>query len=305
MQSFGPMINIILLAFFWGPSFLFIKLAVGDGIPPITLVALRIGLSALLFLIIIKIKKISLPRDLKTWKHCFFMGFFASSLPFILYGYSLIHIDSILSALINGTTPITTVLLAHYFLKEEPLTLQRIGGVVLGFAGFLTLFAPSLWLGNFSSDVLGMLLSFGAASCYAIGMVYARKNIKLQGPALVLPTLQCLTSLIYLIPLSLWIDPPLQVLELSMTAVFSVCGLAMFGTVFAFIIYYHIVMRYGATALSTTTYILPIFSALFGVVFLDEVASIHFCIATVLILLGTMVANNVIRLPLMNRKTAG
>ncbi len=197
----GLMLNILLLASLWGFSFLFIKIAVVE-IPPITLVTLRIGLSALLLVSVLKFKKIPFPREAKLWKQCFFMGIVASSAPFILFSLSLEHIDSILCSLINGTTPITTIILANYFLKDEKFTIHRLVGILLGFSGFLVLFLPSLLKGGIKSDSFGMICSLGASFCYAIGMVYARKNIIAPKEPLILPTLQLTTSLIYLIPLS-------------------------------------------------------------------------------------------------------
>lgn len=296
MNHSGLMLNIVLLALLWGPSFLFIKIAVAE-IAPVSLVAYRIGLSALLLLVILKMKKITLPRDPKLWLHSGFMGLVASSLPFTLYGYSLEHIDSILSALINSTTPVSTLILANLFLKDESFTLNRCLGVVLGITGFFILCVPALFQQNLSSDLFGMMLSFAAASCYAIGMVYARKNIQAPKEPLVLPTMQMLTSLVYLIPLALWVDPPTNLLTLSLKTHFSIVGLSLLGTVLAFMLYYKIVIRFGATSLSTVTYIMPLFSTVIGVFFGNEGVSIHFCIAAVFILLGTMVANNILPLP--------
>lgn len=296
------MLNIFLLALLWGPSFLCIKISVAE-IPPVTLVALRILLSALLLVSILKFKKIAIPRDFTLWKQSFFMGIVASSVPFILFCISLEHIDSILSSLINGTTPITTVLLANYFLKDEKFTFNRLAGVCLGFSGFLILFLPSILEGTLSSDCFGMLCSLGASFCYAIGMVYARKNIVAPKEPLILPTLQLLTSLLYLIPLSLLIDPPVHFATVSLTSYAAIATMAFFGTSFAFIVYYRILMNYGATALSTVTYILPLFSITLGVIFLEEQLSLRFCLATLLILLGTMVANGLLPiLPLFSWK---
>jgi len=305
LANSSAMFKILLLALLWGPSFLFIKIAVQE-IAPVSIVALRISLSAVLLLFVLKMKKITLPRDPKLWLHCFFMGIFASSLPFILYGYSLERIDSILSALINSTTPVSTLILANSFLKDERFTYNRCIGVALGITGFFILCLPTLFqnnLDNPSSDLSGMLLSLAAATCYAIGMVYARKNIKPPKEPLVLPTLQLLTSLVYLIPLALWIDPPLNVFTVSWQTQVSIVGLAILGTFLAFIIYYQIVMKHGATAISMVTYILPLFSIVIGVLFGNETVHINFCIASCFILLGIMVANNVITFPFWKLRT--
>jgi drug/metabolite transporter (DMT)-like permease len=304
LHKYHLILNVLLLAFLWGPSFLFIKLAVVE-ISPTTLVALRITLSTAFMLLLLKIKKIPLPRDKKLWKHCFFMGFIATSVPFILYGYSLRYIDSILSALINGTTPICTVLLANYFLKDEPFTINRVTGILLGLIGFSILFIPPILEGKMTANLWGIVLSFAAACCYAIGMVYARKNIKPLSKPLILPTLQLLTSTIFLIPFALWVDPPLNLTNLSLKVWGSIIGLSVLGTVLAFITYYKIVIHHGATALSSVTYILPIFSTFFGVLFLNEQISASFCAAALLILFGTMVTNGLVRLPFSTQEKRG
>jgi drug/metabolite transporter (DMT)-like permease len=289
------MLNILLLALLWSPSFLCAKISVLE-IPPISIVTLRIAFSALLLLAILKMKNIPIPRDFKLWKQCFMMGVVASSVPFILFCLSLEYIDSSLCSLINGTTPIITILLANYFLKDEKLTVNRLTGILLGFTGFVILFLPSILAGSFSGDSVGMLYSLGASCCYAIGMVYARKNIIAPTEPLVLPTLQLLSSLIYLIPLSLFIDPSWQPLQVSLSTWAAIGVMAFLGTTFAFIVYYKIIIRHGATSLSTVTYILPLFSTTLGVIFLDEALSLPFCMAALCILLGTMVANGLIPL---------
>jgi len=297
------MLNILLLALLWGPSFLFIKFSMFE-VAPLTIVTIRLSLSAIILFILLKMKNIPLPRDLKLWKQCFIMGFFASAAPFMLFGYSLLHVDTVITALINGTTPILTVILANYFLKDEPFTVNRVLGVGLGLSGFLVLFLPSVLNGQASGDTLGMLMSFGAAACYAIGMVYARKNINPPPQKLVLPTMQLLTTMLYMVPLACLIDPPLAVSSLSLQTWGSLLGLCILGTVFAFIIYYKIVLKYGATALSTVTYILPIFSMTFGVIFLDEPFTLNLGFAALLILLGTMVINGFIPVKFLRKGPA-
>lgn len=287
------MLNILLLASLWGPSFLFTKIAMAE-IAPLTFVSLRISLAALLLLAVLKFKKIPLPRDPKLWGHCFFMGIVASSLPFTLFGFSLEHIDSSLTALINGTTPIAAILLAHYFLNDEKLTGYRLMGIVLGFSGFMILFLPTLLEGNMAGDGFGMLCSLGASLCYAIGMVYAKKHIKVPEEPIILPTMQLVTSMFYLIPLALLIDPPFNPFAISKASLGCILAIATLGTALAFILYYRIILKYGATALSTVTYVLPLFSILLGVVFLEENISLGFCFAALLILLGTVVANNLL-----------
>ncbi len=296
------LLDIFILAALFGPSFLFIKLAVQD-ISPITLVTLRVGIAGLLLFTLLKIKNTPIPRDLKLWKYCFILGFFVNGLPFICFCYSLTLIPSSLSALINAMTPVLTVFLANTFLQDERLTWNRLLGVILGFAGFMVLFLPALLQSDLEISPLGIILSFLGATCYAIGAVYARRYT-LQAPPLVIPTLQLLITVLYLLPLAFIFEAPLMVLEAPLQGWLAVLGLAIFGSMLAFIMYHRIVSKYGATAVSMATYLLPIFGAILGVTFLNESIDINFVFAALLILCGVGVVNGMIPIPVLNRRVS-
>jgi len=293
MKFHKGLLDIFILSMLWGPSFLFVKLAVGS-IDPLTLVALRISLGALLLYTVMWFRGIRLKGHYKLIPHCLFLGVFAQSLPFICFNYSLQTIPSSLSALINGSTPVLTILLANLFIKDEKLSWNRVIGILMGLSGFFVLFLPPLLGKNdHGLHLPGMLLSFIGASCYAIGMVYARVFLK-NSPPLVVPMLQLLTSLIYLIPLALIVESPLDTLPHAPLKVWlSVLGLGLLGTMLAYIMYYRIIAKQGATAVSMVAYLLPIVGTLFGVIFLKEHIGIHFCIAAALILCGVLVVNGV------------
>jgi len=288
MQLQRSLLEISILALLWGPSFLFIKIAVQE-IAPLTLVAVRISLAVGLLYSVLKLKAIRLPSDRRLWMHCFMIGIFANGLPFICFNYALMHIPTSLSALINGMTPVLTVLLANLFLVDERLTKERIVGVVLGVAGFIVLFLPALLGQAEQFDLKGVALSGIGASCYAVSIVYARKYVN-KTPALVAPMLQLLSSLTYLIPLAFIFENPLPLLHsASVTAWSAVLGLTVLGTLLAYIMYYRILQEYGATSLSMVTYLLPIIGTLLGVIFLKEVLTLSFMIAASLILGGVLV----------------
>lgn len=292
------LLEIFALAALWGPSFLFIKVATRD-IAPFTLVSLRVGLAALLLYVVLKIKNFRLSRNPRLWGHCFILGFFANGFPFVCFSYSLIHIPSSLSALINGTVPVLTVLLANLFLEDERLTWNRAVGVMLGLSGFLVLFFPLIL--NTETEIavrgLGILLSFLGTCSYAVGIVYAKKYVKKEEP-LGVSVLQLATTLSYLIPLACFVEAPLEWAEIALSSWAAVLGLAVLGTMLACILYYRIIARYGATALSMVTYLLPLFGTVLGVVFLKETITLYFYLAGFLILCGILVLNGVISLPI-------
>lgn len=296
LSKHKKLIDILVMAALFAPSFLFIKLSVQE-ISPITVIALRVGLASLMLLVFLKIRNISIPKDYKLWKYCFILGFLINGFPFVCYSYSLSLIPTSLSALINGLTPIVTVFLANFFLLDERLTLRRTLGVILGFSGFVVLFLPAILQTDGDYNLIGILLSFIGAIFYAVGAVYARKYVQ-KSPPLVAPTLQLLSSLIYLIPLAIFMEAPKQeLLEASWVAWSSVLAVALLGTALAFIMYHRIVAEQGATALTMAMYLLPIFGTAIGVVFLDENLTIHFIMAGALILFGVGIVNGIINIP--------
>lgn len=291
-------LDVILLAALWAPSFAFMKIAVREC-TPITITCIRLGLAGILMLFILRLfMRVSLPKDLKIWKHGFIMGIIGMSIPFVMYCYSLDRIPTVLSALLNGTTPITTIILAQLFLSDESITWNKVIGVMMAVFGFVVLFLPNLWEGGMEIDMFGVLLSFLSACCYACSAVYAKRFVPNVTPG-VMPTLQLLTSLTYLLPLSLLVDYPFAIplSQMSHTTWLSILGLSLIGTLWAFFIYYRIIAKQGATGVSMVTYLIPIFSVILGVAFLEESITFNYVIAFGLILFGVLVVNGVVTLP--------
>ncbi|MFM8454677.1 MAG: DMT family transporter [Gammaproteobacteria bacterium] len=286
-------LEIFILAMLWGPSFLFTKIAVLD-LEPISLVTLRVTIGCLLLFIVLRFRKLKLPHRKDLWFHAFILSFFVHAIPFSCFGYALKYIPSSLAALINGTTPIMTVLLAHYWLDDEKFTRKKILGISLGLSAFLILFLPQLVLKKSESPlhVWGVSLAFFASSLYAVGMVYARKFVH-QSPPLAIPIMQLFSSLFYLLPVALLFEHTWQkTTDIQLESWLSVLGLGLFGTALAYTMYYSIIAKYGATALSSVTYLLPILGACWGVFVLDETLDFRFYSAAALILTGVFLVNS-------------
>lgn len=293
------LLEITLLAALFAPSFLFIKIAVQD-ITPITVIALRITIAGLLLYFVLKLKGTVIPKKFNLWKHCFVLGILINGPPFLCFSYALIHIPTSLSALINGLTPVLTVFLANIFLADERLTQQKVFAVISGLVGFLILFLPTLLQNSFTFDSLGILLCFIGAMLYAVGAIYARKYVP-KAPPLVAPTLQLLTSLIYLIPLAFIFESPLEAFDAPLSAWAAILGVSIVGTMLAFIMYHRVINKYGATFVAMSTFLLPVFGAIIGLVFLNETLSIQFIIAALLILNGVGVINGLIPIPFLKK----
>jgi drug/metabolite transporter (DMT)-like permease len=291
-MGFKNFLWLLFLACLWGPSFLFIKVAVGE-IPPITLVVGRVGLAALLLYIILRMQGRNLPQFGPVWKHVAVVGFFSNALPFVLFSWGEQYIDSALAAILNGTTPLFTIVLAHLFIADDRMTPVKVMGTLLGFGGLVLLIAPSLSEG-FEATTWGLLAATTAAASYGIAIVYTRKNLR-GLPPLVAPTAQLLIATIYLLPLSLLIEQPFRLPLPSWSAVAALAGLSIFGTALAFVIYYQLLETTSATYVSMVTYMAPVIGVGLGVFILNEQLSWTVYIGCGLILLGVMVVNGIFK----------
>ncbi|MCA9979096.1 MAG: DMT family transporter [Anaerolineales bacterium] len=283
---------ILLLAAIWGPSFLFIKVAVQD-IPPVTLVMARVALASLTLYLIVRAQGRRLPQLGRVWRHFAFMGFFAHALPFVLFSWGELHVDSAMASILNGTTPLFTVILAHFLVADDRMTPLKLAGTLLGFVGLMALVAPSL-LGGVQVETLGLLGMAVAAVCYAITIIYSRQHLR-GLPPLVAPTAQLMMAAIFLLPISLIVDKPYSLAMPGWPALAGLLGLSLLGTAVAFAVYYHILEKSSATELSMVTYLIPVFGIALGVIVLGEQLTWNIYLGFAFILLGVMTVNGVFR----------
>lgn len=283
---------LILLASLWGPSFLFIKVAVA-GIPPLTLVAGRVGLAAVLLYAFLRWQGRSLPRSRSVWKHIAFVALFHNALPFVLFGWGEQYIDSALASILNGTTPLFTIVLAHFFVADDRLTGAKAAGVLLGFGGLLLLIAPSLADG-LQVTTLGLLAVALASAFYGVAIVYTRNHMR-GLPPLVAPTAQMIMATVYVLPFSLLVERPFTLPAPSLASLGSLLALAILGTAVAFIVYYRLMENADPSYVSMVTYVIPVIGVILGVVILNERLTWHAYAGCALILLGVIIVNGVIK----------
>ncbi len=283
---------LLVLAWLWGPAFLFVAVAVQD-IPPFTLVASRVSLAAIILYGILRAQGHNLPAFGSIWKHFAIVGLLYNAVPYVLLSWGQLYIDSALAAILIGTTPLFTMLLAHLFTSSEHLTPVKMVGVALGFGGLVVLLTPALITGV-QATIWGLLAALLAAASYGGALVYAQQ--KLRGlPPLVGPTAQLTTAAIFLIPISLVVEQPYTLPLPAWPAVGSLLLLAVLSTALAFIVYYRALEITNATTLSMITYMIPIVATFLGVIVLHEQLSDHVYLSSILILLGMMTVNGVFR----------
>ena len=285
--------TLLLLAILWGPSFLFIKVAVAE-IPPLTLAALRVGIAAVLINGYLLLQGGNLIWTKKFWLDVLVVGVFAHTIPFILINWGQQFIDSALGAILNAITPLSTILLASIFVKTDKMTLSKMGGSLIGLLGFMILVSPNFSF-SLESSFLGILAVSIGASAYGVALVYARLNLT-NVKSLQAPAGQLLVTSVYLIPMALVVDGPLDFMSISLKASLSVLVLASFGTALAFVFYYRLLASAGPTFVSLVTYLMPIFGVFFGVWILGETLYEEAIIGGIIILTGEMVVNQTIPL---------
>jgi len=257
----------ILLGFLWGSSFLFIKIGVEAGLPPFTLVMLRLLIGFGLLAIVVTAARERLPRDPRIYGHLFVMGAINIALPFSLITWAEQHVDSSLTSVLNAAVPIFVIPIGAIFLRDEPLTVGRVVGVLLGFVGVAVLvgFDPAATAGV---DLMAALAIIAATISYAAGAVYARRNVRGLRP--MIPALfQVGFALLITSVLAFVLERPLE-LTLEPQAFLAVVWLGLLGSGVAYLVFFGLLGRRGAGGTAVVAYLLPLFGVTLGVVVLNE-----------------------------------
>lgn len=282
----------ILCGLCWGPSYLFIKISV-DAIPPLTLVLLRVGISALILYGICWWQKHSLWSYRQYWKQFIVLGLTLNVLAFCLISFAQLYISSSLGGILNGLTLIFTAILAHYFGQHEPLNRKKILGIFSGLTGLVLIYLPFLF-DQKGTNELGVLMMVLACLSYATGTVYVRTHLS-KMPGLVALTSQLIVATLCLLPLSLLIDQPFSLPFPPLQAWIGILGLALIGTVLGFYIFYKTIQLAGATLAAFATLLIPIVAMLLGVIILHEDLTWNLYMGTALIILGAWTVNRAIK----------
>jgi drug/metabolite transporter (DMT)-like permease len=292
MMKFKVFLYLFILALLWGPAFLFTKVAVQD-IPPLTLVTVRVAIAAAILYTLLKFQGRSLPALGKIWVHFSAVGLLYNAVPYVLLSWGQQYIDSALAAILFGTTPLFTLVLAHLFSGNDPMTPAKTAGVGVGFVGLVVLLGPALSDGV-QATVWGLLASLLAAASYAGATVYSQKTLR-GLPPLVGPAAQLTMATILLLPLAWIIEQPYTLPLPSWPAINSLLLLILVSTVLAFVVYYRALETLKATVLSLTTYLIPLVAMVLGVAILHEQLGWNAYLGFGLILLGVMIVNGILR----------
>jgi drug/metabolite transporter (DMT)-like permease len=256
---------ILLLSILWGGSFFFNEIALRD-MTPLTIVLFRIGIAALILLGFMRLTGQKMPLSAGLWVAFFIMGAINNLIPFSLIVWGQKHIDSSLASILNATTPIFSVIMAHLLTKEERLTPNRITGILIGWIGVIVLIGIES-LKGFGIHVFGQIAILGASFCYSCAAIYGRR-FKKMSPLVVTTGMLC-GSAIMMAPIALIIERPWQLSPGTATWA-AIMGLAVLGTAIAYIFYFRVLASSGATNILLVTFLIPIGAILLGVLVLGE-----------------------------------
>ena len=259
---------LLILSVLWGGSFFFVGVAV-KALPPFTIVALRVGLAAVVLNIVVRATGLRMPTDRRLWGAFFGMGLLNNMIPFCLIVWGQTHIASGLASIFNATTPLFTVIVAHAFTKDEKISGGRLGGILIGFIGVAVIIGLDS-LGGLGTNTLAQFAVLVAALSYAFAGVYGRRFKSMGVAPLVTATGQVTASTILLTPLALVVDQPWTLTMPGVGVWSAIVGLALVSTALAYIIYFRILATAGATNLLLVTFLIPVSAILLGVFFLGE-----------------------------------
>lgn len=259
---------LFVLSMIWGGSYLFNAVAV-ESLPPLTVVSLRLLTGALFLNLAARAKGVPLSRERRIWKAYLVMGLFNNIIPFTLIVYGQTMIAGGLASILNATTPLFTMLIAHRFTGDERFSAGKLAALATGFIGVVLIIGTDA-LSGLGSRIAAQMLVLCASVSYAAAGVFGRRFRELGSSPLATATGQVTASSLLLLPVALLVDSPWRLPFPPPEALFAVAGLGLLSTVLAYIIYFRILERAGATNLLLVTFLIPIHATILGIVFRGE-----------------------------------
>jgi drug/metabolite transporter (DMT)-like permease len=278
----------LVLGLMWGSSYLFIKIGVEAGLPPLTLVMARLIIGGALLLAVVRLAREPFPKTFREYAKLSVLGFFGIALPFYLITVAEASTDSALAAVLVSPVPLFVIPMSALFLHDEKLTPARILGVVVGLVGVAILvgFDPaSLAKNDFGAE----LLLVASAISYAVAGVYAKKYIVGYRP--MIPALFEVATALVMIGVAAFIFERPWEAPINVDSVVSVAWLGLFGSGFAFLIFFRLISNWGATRTSTVAYLMPVVGIALGALFLSEEITPNRLLGTALVIGGVALVN--------------
>jgi len=282
---------LILLSVLWGGSFFFASAALRE-LPPLTVVLARVAIGAVLLLPFLKRLGGAWPETLAGWTPFFVMGMLNNVIPFSLLVAGQTYITGGMASVLNATTPLFTVLVLASF-GDEKLIARRIAGVIIGLIGVIVLRGPGIVQSE--NQTIGMLLCLGGALSYGFSGLWGRRKLK-GVPPITSSTCQLICSTVVMTIIAGAVDRPWTLPMPGLATWGALIGLAALATSLAYIVFFTILARSGATNVMLVTLLIPVTAILLGVLILGEPLTVNEVIgafiiaASLLVIDGRMLA---------------
>jgi drug/metabolite transporter (DMT)-like permease len=276
----------VALGVMWGSSYLFIKIGV-ETLTPFTLVAARLAIGAVLLIGVVAVAREPIPRTAQTYAHLVVMSVFNIVLPFSLITWAELSVASSLAAILTATVPLFVIVIAALALRDEPMTVNRVVGLAIGFAGVVLLTGGGAPGGG---EPLALLALLGAAASYATGAVYARRNVTGLRP-MVPAVFQVTFALAISAGLALAFERPFE-LRPSGEAIVSIVWLGLLGSGLAYLAFFRLLRTWGATRTSLVAYVMPVVGIVLGVLVANEAIDLRIVAGTLLVIGGIALVNS-------------
>ena len=285
-MSLKQLAALLALGAIWGASYIFIRVAV-EPFGPIPLMFIRVALSGLILVAYARLRRI--PLQIRPhWRQFVVLGFFGSALPFSLIAWAELSLTGAMAAILISTTPLFTALVAAAGLGE-PLTPYKLLGAAMGMLG-VAITVGGAPISMDSQNLLAALALLGASLSYALGSVFAKRNLDGLNN-LSISSGQLIGATLYLAPVSL-IDLPAH--AIPPVAILALLILVVVCTAFAYQLYYYLIISAGPTKTLTVTLLSPVFGVAWGVLLLSEPVSPGMLAGLLIVLLSVGVVTGLI-----------
>ena len=269
-----------ILALIWASAFFNIKIAT-YSFGPVTIAFLRVFFGAIPVLIICYYRNIKIEAFSRDWHWFAMIGFINLVAPFFLIAYGVKSVQSNLAAILMSTTPLSSTVLGHFYLKNEKFNLIKTFGILIGFSGILYLFSDNLLIHE--NNFLSALLILLGSTCYVVGGVLTlkiknKKNENVTGSILI-------WAIIILIPLVSFIEQPWN-LRPRLDSSISVIYLGLVSTGIAWLLRFRILINNGLIFQSQVSYLIPIFGTILSYIFLKELITFKVLISLLAVSVG-------------------
>jgi drug/metabolite transporter (DMT)-like permease len=270
------------LSALWGGSFFFSKVALYQ-LPPFTVVLARVGIAAIALNLVVIATGHRMPASLKIWGLFLVMGVLNNLVPFSLIFWGQTQISSSLASILNATTPLWTVLLAHFLTSDERITVYRLLGVMSGLAGVAVMIGPDV-LAGLGINVLAQVAVVGATVSYSLAGIFGKCFWEI--PAYITAAGQITCTTLAMIPICFWFDHPWLLPLPDLKTWGALLGLALLSTSVAYVIYFRLLSTAGATNLLLVTFLIPVSALFLGMTVLSERLELRHFIGMIFISLG-------------------